>query len=163
AAGMTKANPSSQLTPRLVVSDARAALAFYAKAFAAKQTMCLDDPKIGGKIVHAEMSLRESTFSLAGENPARTTPAPKPPGAPRGRKAGGGAAVALDIEVDGPDAIAARAVEAGATVVFPIEDQFYGYRTGRIRDPFGHEWILSKKLEDLTEDQMRVRMAEWWK
>jgi PhnB protein len=69
----------------------------------------------------------------------------------------GDTAVRFSLEVDDTDAVASRAVEAGAELVIPVEDQFYGYRSGRLVDPFGHIRILSQKLEDLSEEEMQSR------
>jgi uncharacterized glyoxalase superfamily protein PhnB len=142
------------IQPRLVVKDAPRALEFYTKAFGAKEMMRLADPNLKGMIVHAELSFGEATVSLTEENKQWQSSSPKTLG---------GTPVALTLTVGDPDAVAARATKLGAEVVFPIQDQFYGYREGRIRDPFGHEWILSKQLEKLSVKEMEKRMAEWWK
>ena len=75
-----------------------------------------------------------------------------------GPKRLGGSPVVLTLEVPDVDAVAARALKLGARIVFPIADQFYGYRQGRIEDPFGHLWILSKRLRDMTVDEMHASL-----
>ena len=69
----------------------------------------------------------------------------------------------LNIEVEDADAVASKATQAGATILIEVADQFYGYRSGRLADPFGHEWILSQKLEDLSQEEMQARMDEMYK
>jgi PhnB protein len=140
------------ISPRLVVVDAPAAIDFYVKVFGAEETLRVADPS-GGKIVCSELVIDGCMISLAEEDRQWNTLGPK---------ALGGTPVALTLNVDDVDAVAARAIEAGARIIFPINDQFYGWRQGRIEDPFGHQWILSTFLEDLTAEQMETRMATWW-
>ena len=146
--------PHHTVTPRLVVADSRRAIAFYKEAFGATELMTLDDPQIGGKVVHAEVVIGDSVVSLTDENPDHGA---------RGPNTLGGTPVVLTLNVEDVDAVAARAIAAGAKVIFPVKDQFYGMRQGRVQDPFGHQWVLSTRLEELTEQEMRHRMAEWWK
>jgi PhnB protein len=81
----------------------------------------------------------------------------------RGPKALGGSPVTLHVQVDDVDAVAARAVAAGATVVFPVKDQFYGKRSGRFEDPFGHIWILSTHVEDVSPEELQRRYDDYMK
>lgn len=142
-----------KINPYLSVSNCAEAIEFYGKAFGAVISgPQLTDP--AGNIVHAEIQIGQSSVMLADENPDFGNLSPK---------ALGGTCVRLNIEVDDADAIAKQAAEAGATVLIPIADQFYGYRSGRLADPFGHEWILSQKLEDLSQDEMQARMNEMFK
>src|SRR5262245_61453338 len=108
------------VTPYLVVKDAAAAMTFYEKAFGAKETMRLAEPS--GKIGHAELRIDGALLMLADEYPEMGI---------RGPQSIGGSAVTLVLEVSDVDAVAARAVAAGAKVVFPVKDQFYGERSGR--------------------------------
>lgn len=141
-----------KLTPRLVVSNASAALRFYVEAMGATELERFADPNLDGKIVHAAFELGGNTVALTDEHPAFCNVAPSTLG---------GSAVLISLEVDDPDELCTRMVEHGAEVVIPIADRFYGRREGRIRDPFGHLWILSKVLEtlDAEEIQRRIRGA----
>jgi PhnB protein len=79
-----------------------------------------------------------------------------------GPKTLGGSPVALMIYVDDADAVISRAVEAGAKVTRPIEDQFYGDRSGKIEDPFGHIWVIATHVEDVSIAEMKTRAAEMY-
>ncbi|WP_437285380.1 VOC family protein [Sorangium sp. So ce406] len=145
--------PYHTLVARLVVAGASDAIAFYKKAFGATEKLRLADPRLGGAIVCAELVIGDSLFSVADEAPQWNA---------RGPRALGGTPIALTLNVEDPDAVAARAVEAGAKIIYPIDDQFYGRREGRIEDPFGHHWVLSAVIEDVSVEEMQVRMARWW-
>ncbi|MBX2803037.1 MAG: VOC family protein [Myxococcales bacterium] len=134
----------SALTPRLLVTDARGAQTFYADALGGEAGMCLAAPD--GTVVHAEVTVAGVTFSLTefGCQPSGDTD-------PQ---------VLLHLVLDDPDTAAARIVQAGGEILIPIEDRFYGKREGRIRDPFGHCWILSKDLEDLSVEELQERMTQ---
>jgi PhnB protein len=140
------------LAPYLVVDGAAQAIAFYARAFGAKETMRLAEP--GGRIGHAEITIGDALVMLADEHPEMNI---------RGPKALGGSPVTLHVQVDDVDAVAARAVAAGATVVFPVKDQFYGERSGRFEDPFGHIWILSTHVEDVSPEELQRRYDDYMK
>lgn len=124
----------TRITAKLIVRDAPRAIAWYVDVFAAREQQRHEDD---GKVVNAELTLGESTLTLAEE--ARHWHNHAPPSL-------GGSAVILNLEVDDPDRVCARAVERGAKVIFPVNDQYYGHRAGRIEDPFGHVWILFKVL-----------------
>ncbi|MBO2452839.1 VOC family protein [Actinomadura barringtoniae] len=115
------------LFPKLVVSDAKGAIAFYTEAFGAKEA---DRYEMDGKIAHVRLVVGDAQFTLKDED--SVDPAP-----------GDRAAVILMLEVADPDAVGARMEAGGASVIFPIEDHPYG-RMGRFRDPFGHVWIISR-------------------
>lgn len=139
--------------PYLSVSNAKEAIEFYCKAFGAAEIgPRLTDPE--GNVVHAEIQIGGSKVMLADENPEFGNTSPKSLGA---------TTVRLNLEVDDADAVANQATEAGASVLIPVADQFYGYRSGRLADPYGHEWILSQKLEDLSQEGMQQRMNEMFK
>ncbi len=140
------------VTPYLVVDGAARAIAFYTEAFGARETMRLAEP--GGRIGHAQITLGEALVMIADEHPEMNI---------RGPKALGGSPVTLHMDVDDVDAVAARAVAAGARVVFPVKDQFYGERSGRLEDPFGHVWILSTHVEDVSPAEMQRRYDELMK
>jgi PhnB protein len=137
------------LTPYLVVKGAAAALDFYAKALGAKELVRMADPS--GKVGHAEMKIGDSHFMLADEHPEVGAVAPP---------ATGGRYATFLVYVPDVDAVFKRAIAAGATEVRPVDLQFYGDRTGRLRDPFGHEWMLATHVEDVPPDEMKRRMRE---
>ncbi|MEL6185520.1 MAG: VOC family protein [Myxococcota bacterium] len=135
------------LTPRLVVEGADRAIAFYSDVFSAELIERYAD---GEHVVHAALRIGDAIFSLTEAHPKFNNHAPTQVG---------GASSMLTLLVDDPDAVAARMVAAGGEVIFPIADQFYGHREGRVRDPFGHLWILSKILEELSPDEIQARMG----
>lgn len=144
---MSDATPQT-LTPRLVVRSAPAAIDFYIRAFGAELLERYAMPD--GRVVHALLAIADARFSLTEEAPDWNT---------LGAEAIGGSPVILQLIVDDPDVTAARAVELGAKVIFPIQDQFYGRREGRIADPFGHLWILGRVIEDVSPEEMDRRIA----
>jgi PhnB protein len=127
---------TTTLLPRLIVADAVRAIDFYAAAFGAEEIErhAGDD----GKIVHAELRFDGVTLTLKDEEPETTDVGPATLG---------GSPVILTLEVTDADAAAARMEKAGATVVYPIADWPYG-RMGRLRDPFGHVWMISQPPRD---------------
>jgi PhnB protein len=125
---------ASSLTPMLTVKNAAQAIEFYKKAFGAREVSRLTTPT--GQIV-AEMSFDGQTFFVVDENPRAFNVSPK---------SVGGTTVRISLIVDEPDALAARAIAAGATEVFPMQDQSYGLRQGRVEDPYGHHWLIGKPL-----------------
>jgi PhnB protein len=134
------------LTPYLIVKGAAAALGFYARAFAATEIYRMADPS--GRVGHAEMQVGDSRFMLADEFPERGAVSP------RGRE---GHAVTFLLYVPDVDAAFARAVAAGARSVRPVQDQFYGDRTGTLEDPFGHQWTLATHVEDVSPEELDRR------
>ncbi|HEY3637356.1 MAG TPA: VOC family protein [Rhizomicrobium sp.] len=136
----------SEVYPYLRVRDAAAAIRFYEKAFGARELSRLQEP--GGRIGHAEMRIGPATVMLSDEYPDRGISSPHTLG---------GTTFSLHLHVDDVDAVFARAVEAGATIVRPLENQFYGERSGMVRDPFGHEWLLGSHIEDVTTEEMQRR------
>jgi PhnB protein len=135
------------VTPYLVVDGAAAALAWYTKAFNAREMMRLAAP--GGKTGHAEIEIGDSRIMLADEAPAHNAKAPG---------AFGGSPISLHLYVPDVDAVVARATAAGATVKSPPENKFYGDRQGTVLDPFGHTWHLSTHIEDVTNTEIERRM-----
>jgi PhnB protein len=123
---------AQSLTPRLVVKDAAAAIDFYRTALAAEELDRYVDHD--GTILHAGLRIGDAQFSLTEESlPHNVSPVTL-----------GGSPLILTLVVPDADAVGAALSEAGAEVVFPIADQFYGHREGRLRDPFGHLWIVSQ-------------------
>jgi PhnB protein len=139
---------SRAITPYLIVRGGTAALAFYKKAFGAEETLRLD---MGGKIGHAEMKLGDSTVMLADEHPEMGYKSPQ---------AYGGTPVSLLFYVEDVDARVKQAVTAGAKLLRPVQDQFYGDRTGTVVDPFGHVWTIATHVEDVTPEETAKRAAE---
>jgi PhnB protein len=136
------------LTPYLIVADGADAIAFYQRAFDARLRLRLDRPD--GKIGHAELAIGDSVVMVADEYPAHGA---------RGPAAYGGSPVGLHLYVADADAVAARAIHAGARLVDPVADKFYGDRLGTIEDPFGHRWYIATHIEDLTPDEIGRRAA----
>lgn len=135
------------LTPYLIVDGAAQALEYYKNAFGATELFRMEHD---GKIAHAEMKIGDSPFMLSDEQPQQGH---------RGPKSLGGSAVGLMIYVDDCDAIFNKAIEAGATEVRPLADQFYGDRSGTLTDPFGHVWTVATHKEDVSPEEMDKRMA----
>lgn len=121
----------SALYPFLAVRDTDAAIAFYAEAFGATVRERLEAP---GDVVVAVLEIDGMPFGVATEAPNLGTPSPETAGA---------TTVRVSLHVDDPDAAAARAIAAGATEMFPVADQPYGLRQGRVVDPFGHHWLIA--------------------
>jgi len=137
------------VSPRLLVRGADRAIAFYRDALGAELLEHFADPNLGGLVVHAALRIGDSTVSLADESLDFGNLSPEHLG---------GSAVILNLDVDDADAVGARMLAGGATVVIPIEDRFYGRREGRLRDPFGHLWIISQTLEELDHATVMERM-----
>ena len=134
------------VTPYLVLDDAAKAIEFYQKAFAAKEGVRLDMP--GGKIGHAELEIGDSKIMLADEFPEMDALSPKTVG---------GTPVMIALYVEDVDATVDLAVSCGATITRPIQDQFYGDRSGTIADPFGHKWTIATHIEDVSDEEMKKR------
>jgi PhnB protein len=138
-----------RVTPYLIVDGANAAIEFYREVFGATERGRLAGPD--GKIGHAELLLGDSLIMLADEAPQMGV---------RGPKAVGGTPVTISVYVDDVDGVVDRAVNAGAKVLRPVEDQFYGDRVGQLEDPFGHRWSVATHIEDVSPDAMARRAAE---
>jgi PhnB protein len=137
-----------RLSPYLCVDGADAAIAFYSEIFGGTVRMRLSGPD--GKVGHAELQIGDSVLMLSDEWPEMGV---------RGPGAYGGTAVTLGIYVDDADTVVARAVERGATVIRPVEDQFYGDRSGQILDPWGHRWSIATHVEDVAPEEIARRAA----
>ena len=140
------------VTPYLACSDAAQAIAFYKKAFGAKELLRIPGP--GGKIGHAELRIGDSRVMLADEYRDMDFLGPL---------SRGGSAVHLHIYMPNADKVVERAVEAGAKVVQPLEDKFYGDRTGSVQDPFGHVWLIATHVEDVPPRELRKRAEKMMK
>jgi PhnB protein len=136
------------VTPYLIVDGAAKALDFYRRVFGATERMRMPGP--GGKVGHAELTLGDSMIMLADEHPEMGA---------RGPRAFAGAAVSLHVYVEDVDATVKAAVAAGAKLLRPVEDKFYGDRSGTIEDPFGHHWHVATHTEDVPPDELARRAA----
>jgi PhnB protein len=141
-----------ELFAYLHVKDAAKAIEFYTKAFGAKEKYRLAEPS--GRIGHAELDFGGATLMLADEFPEYGL---------KGPTAYGATTVSLHLHVDDADEVIRRAVAAGGKIVFEPKDQFYGERSGRVRDPFGHEWNIGHHLADVSPDEMQRRYVELMK
>ena len=135
-------------TPYLIVNGAAAAIDFYQKAFGAEEVMRCPMPD--GRMGHAEIQIGNSKIMLADEFPEMNA---------KGPLALGGSPVGICLYVLDSDASFQRAIAAGGKVLRPIQDQFYGDRSGTLTDPFGHQWTISTHREDvpLVEIERRVK------
>ena len=133
------------VTPRLVVGDGAAAIDFYRAAFGAE---ALGEPFTDpdGKVIHAEIRIGDSVVMITEEDAAP------------------GDRVTAIMATYWPDVDAAwqRALDAGAEVIHPLQDQFYGERGGRLRDPFGQQWMLAERIEIVSADEMARRAADYF-
>lgn len=134
--------------PYLIVDGAAKALDFYKQVFEAKERMRMPAPQ--GKVGHAEITIGDSVIMLADEHPQMDARAPR---------AFGGSPVSIMVYVPDVDATVKTAVAAGAKVTRPVEDMFYGDRTGTIDDPFGHRWHIATHIEDVPPEEMERRAA----
>ncbi len=135
------------VAPFLSVRGVAEAIRFYQTIFGAKERLRLVDP--GGRILHAELELGGGIVMLSEENPDWGNLSPLTVG---------GTPVRVHLYVDDVDEVAERALSAGAVEVIPVDDQFYGDRSGRLRDPFGHEWVVATRVEDISAEEMQRRM-----
>ena len=136
------------VTPRLAVPGADA-IDFYARAFGAEQIReMFSGPD--GELIHVEIRIGDSVVMLTGESDAARAPG------------GGPVSAIMATYWEDVDAAWERALAAGAEVLFPLDDQLYGERGGRVRDPFGHNWMLSQVIEDLSPEEVARRGAEYF-
>lgn len=133
-------------TPYLMVKGAAKAIEFYKRVFGAVEVMRLSGPD--GKVAHAEIRIGDSMLMLADESPDWGNRSPETLG---------GTPVFIALYLPDVDAVAARAVEAGAKILIPVADQFYGDRMGRLADPFGHIWLVATHKEDVSAEEMQKR------
>lgn len=138
------------VTPYLCVKDAAAAIEFYKKGFGATELMRLPMPD--GKIGHAEIKIGNAIVMLADEHPETGHISPQTLG---------GSTVKLHMYVEDVDGFFEKAEAAGAKVLIPPADQFYGDRSGRLEDPFGHVWLVSTHTEDVSPEEMQKRMEAY--
>jgi PhnB protein len=138
------------ITPRLVVRDGAAAIEFYGRAFGAEE---LGERFTGpsGEVIHAEIRIGDSVVMITDEG-ENGVPAKSP-------ESLGAVSAIMATYWEDVDAAWDRAVNAGAEVLYPLENQFYGERGGRLRDPFGHQWMMAQHVEDVSPEEMKRRAA----
>jgi len=136
------------VTPYIIVEGANAAIEFYAANFGASEVMRIPGPE--GKVMHAEIQIGDSRVMLADPCPEMGAESPVK---------FGGSPQHLMIYTEDCDAMFGKAVEAGSEVLRPLADQFYGDRSGTLKDPFGHQWTLATHVEDVSEEEIAKRMA----
>lgn len=137
------------VTPYLTIKNAARALDFYKKAFGAQVLLNMTGPD--GKLMHAEIKIGDSIVMLCDECPEMGAKSPE---------SLKGTPTLLYLYVDNVDALFERAVKAGAKVERPVEDQFYGDRTGTVLDPFGHRWGIATHVEDVSPDEVKRRQEK---
>jgi PhnB protein len=145
----TSENTIQEVFPYLIVRDAAAAIEFYKRAFGAQEIFRLSEPS--GRIGHAELKFGPATVMLADEFPEYGISAP-PPTSDSGSS--------THLHVADVDAMTAAAREAGAKVLMEPTTQFYGERASRVRDPFGHIWLLGQHIEDVAPEEMQRRYTQ---
>jgi len=138
----------TSVTPYLFIKGAAKAIEYYKEIFGATEVMRMPDPS--GRIMHAEIKIGDSKVMLADENPHIGAKSPQTLG---------GTTFCLHIYVGNVDVVAKKAVDAGAKLVRPVKDEFYGDRVGTLIDPFGHMWSVATHIEDVTPEEMKKRMA----
>ena len=139
----------NSITPYLIVNQAAAAIKFYQKAFGAKLVKCMDGPN--KKVMHAELKIGDSKFMLADEFPEMNA---------HGPKKYNGSPITVHLYVKNVDAVVKQAVKLGAKLLRPVEDQFYGDRSGAFEDPYGHQWHVATHIEDVSNATIKKRAAE---
>lgn len=132
------------ITPVLIVKNGDEAIEFYKNGFGVEERCRMKAPD--GRVAHAELRLGDSVFMLSDEYPEMKCHSPKTIG---------GSPVSMYVYVDDVDSIFNKAISAGAKVLDPVKDQFWGDRHGRLEDPFGHLWSIATHKKDLSEEEMK--------
>jgi uncharacterized glyoxalase superfamily protein PhnB len=141
-----------ELFAYLRVKNAAQAIDYYQRAFGAKEKFRLCEPS--GRVGHAELDFDGATLMLSDEFPEYDI---------KGPETVGGTTLSIHLHVDDADAVLRRAVAEGGKMVRPPQDQFYGERSGTVRDPFGHEWNIGHEIEKVTPEEMQRRYDELMK
>ena len=137
------------VTPYLIVKNSAEAIEWYKTALGATEKMRLPGPD--GSLMHAEFQVGDSVVMMAEENPQMGAIAPATLG---------GSPVSICLYVEDVNAAFPKAIAAGATELRPLQDQFYGDRSGTLKDPYGHTWTIASHIEDLTDAEIEKRMGE---
>src|SRR5688500_11212840 len=149
---MAKVNPVPseypRVTPYLSIDGASKAIDFYCDILGATERVRMGGPD--GKVGHAELAIGESIIMLADSFPDMGAPTPPTLG---------GSPVTLMVYVEDVDDVFARAIKAGSKEIAPVQDQFYGDRSGQFEDPFGHRWNVASHVEDVPPEEMEKRAA----
>lgn len=138
---------ANSLNTYINIKGCNDAIAFYKKAFGAIEKLRLVMPD--GKIGHAELEIEGSLLMMADENPDWGTKSPETLG---------GNPVTIGLYVADVDQVFQKAIDAGATVIMPVKDEFYGDRTGQVIDPFGYKWMIATHKQDVSQEEMQKRM-----
>ncbi len=141
------------ITPHLIVRNAKEAIDFYRRAFGAEE-LCSCMMPDGKALMHGELKIGDSRLFMCEENPKMGAKSPL---------SLGGSPISLHLYVQDVDKAFNRAVAAGAQVVMPVKDQFWGDRFGMVSDPYGHVWSLATHIEEVSPEEMQKRMAEAFK
>lgn len=149
---MTTSLTYAALLPYITVKNAKQAIEFYKAAFGAEELYRLIDPQ-SGLVGHAELMISGQKLMLSDEYPQHN----------KSPETLGGSATKFSLKVPNADEAVQHAISLGATSVMPTQDQFYGHRTGAVRDPFGHEWMLWHEIEKVTPEVMQQRWNEMCK
>lgn len=139
----------NSVTPYLVIKGAAQAIEYYKKVFGATETVRMNGPD--GTVGHAELKIGNSHIMLADENPNMGY---------RSATSIGASPVSLYVYLPNVDEVVKRAATEGAKILKPVEDQFYGDRSGFIQDPFGHLWGIATHVEDVSPEEMKERMKK---
>jgi PhnB protein len=134
------------ITPYMTIKGAAKAIEFYKEAFGADVIRLMDSPD--GQVMHAEIKIGDSVIMLADEFPEMDSKSPE---------SVGGTSIQLHFYTENVDGVVERAVAAGAEVQRPVQNQFYGDRSGSLKDPFGHIWYVATHVEDVPEDEIKRR------
>lgn len=138
------------ITPAIIVRGAAQAIDFYKRAFGAEEVTRMAGPD--GTIMHAEIRIGDSIVMLGDENPQFGTLSPLSTNGNPG---------SLHLYVADADAAFDRALRAGATVRYPLENAFWGDRYGKVVDPFGHEWGIGQRVKEMSEEEVQKAGEEW--
>jgi PhnB protein len=133
-------------TPYLIVQGGADAIEFYKRAFGATEMLRMADPQ--GRVGHAEIRIGDSVIMLADEHPGMGY---------RGPRSLGGSSVSILLYLEDVDTVFDRAIKAGAKVLRPVANQFYGDRSGTLEDPFGHVWTIATHVEDVPPEELQRR------
>jgi PhnB protein len=134
-----------KITPHLIIDGAARAIDWYKRVLDARELATFVDKKLD-RVVHSTLAIGEAEISIADENRPWKNDSPT---------ALGGSPVILTLRVDDANAVGERMIAAGASVIYPIQDQFYGERQGRLQDPFGHLWIVTQQLREMSPEEIQ--------